>query len=434
MWGFIHSDRCTHCRSIAEGLTATVQQADNKEKHLKRKSDRSALKLSPKMTNPFANDEDSYPSERRSSRNPFRKENSRGGPNPFAADNEEFSEKLDSWKQLEELRLKLVSVERENVLLRKQQDRSKEIANAKNEFLAGKEISSEDSLLLTIENLQAHVEAMEDERENFIRMIVSLESQVKTLESQNEAGNSKIEALETLFREMNEEAQQKGESVNINGKQPKTKTDTTERTVSDTESYDDMHDRVWGKSDFQPKSRNSSNSYRDTHDDVHDHVWDRSTGGGSTELYEEDAVDRIWDSSTKEKKEMKMNPRSSYEEAIGRHSSSSGKKKHSKMKVFPKTSVSPRSSYTYEETSDVVWGGSPSSSEHKKLSRSAISARSSYEAGLDRVRPVNAVDTKKQSKTSSSSKKSLRDSKSSSSGSRSKKGGSRTLSEKQFEI
>lgn len=123
--------------------------------------------------------------------------------------------------EVKELKLKLEEIERENVVLRQQrnhqqdmiadlgkivdgaQRRTTDTEETERKFQSGENITPEEAMRLTVNNLRLQVEAMEDEREYFIRSISELKHKKGELEMCNEAYALKISALESIFHEIN---------------------------------------------------------------------------------------------------------------------------------------------------------------------------------------------------------------------------------------
>lgn len=118
--------------------------------------------------------------------------------------------------QFERMQARIAQLERDNKKLKKERDAQQRslvslsrvvkagedvdrMEQLEDEFLAGEVISADDALELTISNLREQVECMEDERETFIKTIVSLEATVHELTSQNEAKDCKIQALKQIY-------------------------------------------------------------------------------------------------------------------------------------------------------------------------------------------------------------------------------------------
>jgi cell division protein FtsB len=115
-----------------------------------------------------------------------------------------------------QLEMRIAQLERENHLLKQERETQRQMLKeltkvvqagknaAKTEeleddFLAGKVITADDALDLTVFNLRQQVESMEDERESFIRTIVNLEAEIHDLKLQNEAKDCKIDALQSVY-------------------------------------------------------------------------------------------------------------------------------------------------------------------------------------------------------------------------------------------
>lgn len=136
-----------------------------------------------------------------------------GPPKPFSVSTPSTTETYQSLlKQLQDIQRENERLKTENEDLRSTNaNLSEAISKSPNHSIArtlkardsvmkGRKVSSEDALILSVSNLRAQVEAMEDERDGHIRAIEGLESTTSDLLAQNEAYEIQVSTLTAILK------------------------------------------------------------------------------------------------------------------------------------------------------------------------------------------------------------------------------------------